>query len=157
MYAAVADLRRTLILAMVVMGAPTWQPGRIHQLAKMKLMDLIALYLSMLPDGAEHQQAARMAAGGWTRDQVITAIRDLEAPYEEVGGWQRAMKIIGSAGGQGPGADLDDAGLDLVGGGLGKRGAAAGLAELGVDDAVGLAGAMAPGADQAVELLAEGG
>ena len=39
----------------------------------------------------------------------------------------------------------------------GQRGAAAGLAELGVDDAVRLAGAVAPGADQAVELLAQGG
>ncbi len=74
-----------------------WQPGRIHQLAKMKLMDLIALYLSMLPNGAaERDQVARTAAGGWTRDQVITAIRNLEAPYEEVGGWPRAMQLIGA-------------------------------------------------------------
>jgi hypothetical protein len=75
----------------------TWQPGRIHQLAKMKLIDLIALYQSMLPNQAgEHDQVAQMAAGGWTRDQVITAIRNLEAPYEEVGGWKRAMQIIGA-------------------------------------------------------------
>jgi hypothetical protein len=74
----------------------TWQPGRIHQLAKLKLIDLIALYQSMLPtQPGEHDQTAQMAAGGWTRDQVITAIRNLEAPYEEVGGWQRAMQIIG--------------------------------------------------------------
>jgi hypothetical protein len=72
-----------------------WQPGRIHQLAKMRLIDLIALYQSMLPGkGGEHDQAAQTAAGGWTKDQVITAIRNLEAPYEDVGGWQRAMKII---------------------------------------------------------------
>jgi hypothetical protein len=96
MYAAVTDVRRALVLAVISMDAPDWQPGRIHQLAKMKLMDLIALYLSMLPDGAEHEQVARVAAGGWTRDQVITAIRNLEAPYEKVGGWQRAMKIIGA-------------------------------------------------------------
>lgn len=75
----------------------TWQPGRIHQLAKMKLIDLIAVYQSMLPTQAgEHGQVAQMAAGGWTRDQVITAIRNLEAPYEEVGGWKRAMQIIGA-------------------------------------------------------------
>ena len=75
----------------------TWQPGRIHQLAKMKLIDLIALYQSMLPNQAgEHDQVAQMAAGGWTRDQVITAIRNLEASYEEVGGWKRAMQIIGA-------------------------------------------------------------
>ena len=75
----------------------TWRPGRIHQLAKMKLIDLIALYQSMLPNQAgEHDQVAQMAAGGWTRDQVITAIRNLEAPYEEVGGWKRAMQIIGT-------------------------------------------------------------
>src|SRR5271170_5544896 len=61
------------------------------------------------------------------------------------------------AGREGPGPDLGDAGLDLVGGGLGQGRAAAGLAELGVDNAVGLAGAVAPGADQAVEFLAEGG
>ena len=75
----------------------TWQPGRIHQLAKMKLIDLIALYQSMLPNQAsEHDQVAQMAAGGWTRDQVITAIRNLETPYEDVGGWKRAMQIIGA-------------------------------------------------------------
>ena len=80
----------------------TWRPGRIHQLAKMKLIDLIALYQSMLhqsmlPNQAgEHDQLAQMAAGGWTRDQVVTAIRNLEAPYEEVGGWKRAMQIIGA-------------------------------------------------------------
>ena len=75
----------------------TWPPGRIHQLAKMKLIDLIALYQSMLPARpGEHDQVAQMAAGGWTRDQVITAIRNLEAPYEEVGGWKRAMQIIGA-------------------------------------------------------------
>jgi hypothetical protein len=75
----------------------TWQPRRIHQLAKMRLIDLIALYQSMLPSQAgEHDHAAQMAAGGWTRDQVITAIRNLEAPYEEVGGWKRAMQIIGA-------------------------------------------------------------
>jgi hypothetical protein len=75
----------------------TWQQERIHQLAKMKLIDLIALYQSMLPTQAgEHDHAAQMAAGGWTRDQVITAIRNLEAPYEEVGGWKRAMQIIGA-------------------------------------------------------------
>lgn len=75
----------------------TWQPGRIHQLAKMKLIGLIAVYQSMLPTQAgEHGQVAQMAAGGWTRDQVITAIRNLEAPYEEVGGWKRAMQIIGA-------------------------------------------------------------
>jgi hypothetical protein len=75
----------------------TWQPGRIHQLAKMKLIDLIALYQSMLPNQAgENDQVAQMAAGGWTRDQVITAIRNLEAPYEEVGGWKCAMQLIGA-------------------------------------------------------------
>jgi len=79
----------------------TWQPGRIHQLAKMKLINLIALYQSMLPNQAgEHDQVAQMAAGGWTRDQVITAIRNLEAPYEEVGGWKRAMQIGCPRGGQ---------------------------------------------------------
>jgi hypothetical protein len=73
----------------------TWQPGRIHQLAKMRLIDLIALYQSMLPDTTgEHDQVAQTAAGGWTKDQVITAIRNLEAPYEQVGGWKRAMEII---------------------------------------------------------------
>jgi hypothetical protein len=44
-----------------------------------------------------HEQVAQTAAGGWTRDQVITAIRNLEAPYEEVGGWQRAMQILGAS------------------------------------------------------------
>jgi hypothetical protein len=78
-------------------AALTWQRGRIHQLAKMKLIDLIALYQSMLPDGVgEHDQVARTAPGGWTKDQVITAIRNLEAPYDEVGGWARAMRIIGA-------------------------------------------------------------
>ena len=76
---------------------PTWQRGRIHELARTRLIDLIALYQSMLPDGAaEHDQVARSAAGGWTKDQVITAIRNLEAPYDEVGGWARAMLIIGA-------------------------------------------------------------
>ena len=76
---------------------PTWQRGRVHELARMKLIDLIALYQSMLPDATgEHDQVARTAPGGWTKDQVITAIRNLEAPYDEVGGWARAMRIIGA-------------------------------------------------------------
>jgi hypothetical protein len=79
-------------------SAPAWQPGRIHQLAKMRLVDLIALYQSMLPnETGAHDQVAQTAAGGWTKDQVITAIRSLEAPYEDVGGWQRAMEIIGAS------------------------------------------------------------
>jgi hypothetical protein len=77
-----------------------WQPGRIHQLAKMRLIDLIALYQSMLQSKTgEHDQVARATAGGWTKDQVITAIRNLEAPYEEVGGWKHAMVVIGQASG----------------------------------------------------------
>ena len=68
-------------------------------MAKMKLMDLIALYQSMLPNKTGHEQVAQTAAGSWTKDEVITAIRNLEAPYEEVGGWRRAMQIIGSLGG----------------------------------------------------------
>src|SRR5260370_13833360 len=62
----------------------------------------------------------------------------------------------GLAGGEGPAAVGGDAGLARIGGGLRERGAAAGLAEFGVDDAVRLAGAMAPGADQAVEFLTQG-
>jgi hypothetical protein len=78
-------------------AALSWQPGRIHQLAKMKLIDLIALYQSMLPnETGGHDQVAQMAAGGWTKDEVITAIRNLEAPYQEAGGWKRAMQIIGA-------------------------------------------------------------
>ena len=61
------------------------------------------------------------------------------------------------AAGDGPAADGVDAGPDLVGGGLGELGAAAGAAQFGVDDAVRLAGAVAPRADQAVEFLAERG
>src|SRR5689334_14984377 len=61
------------------------------------------------------------------------------------------------AAGDGPAADGVDAGLDLVGGGLRERRAAAGPAQLVVDDAVRLAGAMTPGADQAVEFLAQRG
>jgi hypothetical protein len=77
-----------------------WEPGRIHQLAKMRLIDLIALYQSMLQSQTgEHDRVALATAGGWTKDQVITAIRNLEAPYEEVGGWKRAMEIIGQASG----------------------------------------------------------
>jgi hypothetical protein len=88
---------RPYILAAVT---PAWQPGRIHQLAKMRLIDLIALYQSMLQSKTgEHDQVARATAGGWTKDQVITAIRNLEAPYEEVGGWKRAMEVIGQASG----------------------------------------------------------
>src|SRR6266516_6976357 len=63
----------------------------------------------------------------------------------------------GLAAGDGPAADGVDAGLDLVGGGLRERGAAAGPAQLIVDDTVGLAGSVAPGADQAIELLAQRG
>jgi hypothetical protein len=85
------------VLQPSVRAALPWQPGRIHQLAKMRLTDLIALYQSILPDGTD--QVAQTAAGGWTKDQVITAIRNLEAPYEEVGGWKRAMEIIGVDGG----------------------------------------------------------
>jgi hypothetical protein len=56
-------------------------PGRVHQLAKMRLIDLIALYQSMLPvTTAEHGQVARTAPDTWTKDQVVTAIRQLEAP-----------------------------------------------------------------------------
>jgi hypothetical protein len=74
-----------------------WQPGRIHQLARMRLTDLIVLYQSMLMgNGGAYDQAAQMVAGGWTKDQVITAIRNLEASYDEVGGWQCAMEIIGA-------------------------------------------------------------
>ena len=77
--------------------ALAWRPGRIHQLAKMRLIALIALYQSMLPnETGDNAQVAQIAAGGWTKDQVITAIRNLEAPYEEVGGWKPAMQIIGA-------------------------------------------------------------
>src|SRR5581483_5834717 len=61
------------------------------------------------------------------------------------------------AAGDGPAADLVDAGLDLVRGGLGQGRAAAGLAQVVVDDAVRLIGAVAPRADQAVEFLAQRG
>src|SRR5690242_20763283 len=61
------------------------------------------------------------------------------------------------AAGDGPAADGIDAGLDLVGGGLRERRAVAGPAQLVVDDAVRLAGAVTPGADQAVEFLAQRG
>lgn len=91
-------VRRTgLVVLGTVPAVLAWQPGRIHQLARMRLIDLIALYQSMLPGKTgEHDHAARTAVGGWTKDQVITAIRDLEAPYEAVGGWKRAMEIIGA-------------------------------------------------------------
>ena len=63
----------------------------------------------------------------------------------------------GLAAGDGPAADHVDAGLDLVGRGLGKLGSAAGAAQFGVNDAVWLAGAVAPRADEAVEFLAQRG
>lgn len=99
-------IRRTGRMALGIGVRPSaavtlaWQPGRIHQLAKMRLINLIALYQSMLQSKTgEHDQVARATVGGWTRDQVITAIRNLEAPYEEVGGWKRAMVVIGQASG----------------------------------------------------------
>src|SRR5262245_21778536 len=63
----------------------------------------------------------------------------------------------GLAAGDGPAADGVDTVADLVRGGLRERRAAAGPAQLVVDDAMRLAGAMTPGADQAVEFLAQGG
>jgi hypothetical protein len=33
----------------------------------------------------KHVQVAQAAADTWTKDQVITAIRNLEAPYDQVG------------------------------------------------------------------------
>ena len=63
----------------------------------------------------------------------------------------------GLAAGDSPAADHVDASLDLVSGGLRELGAAAGAAEFGVDNAVRLTGAVAPGADQAVEFLAQRG
>src|ERR1700689_2262624 len=61
------------------------------------------------------------------------------------------------AAGDGPATDRVDTGLDLVRGRLREWRAAAGTAEFGVDDAVRLAGAVTPGADEAVEFLAHGG
>jgi hypothetical protein len=61
------------------------------------------------------------------------------------------------AAGDGPATDLVDASLDLVRGGLRQGRAAAGLAQVVVDDAVRLVRAVAPRADQAVEFLAQRG
>ena len=53
----------------------------------------------------------------------------------------------GLTAGDGPAADGVDAVADLVGGGLRERRAAAGPAQLVVDDAMRLAGAVTPGPD----------
>ena len=64
---------------------------------------------------------------------------------------------MGLAAREGPAADGVDASPDLIRGGLRQRRAAAGAAQFGVDDPVRLAGAVAPGSDQAVEFLPERG
>lgn len=63
------------------------------------LTSFVGRAAAMLPNETGHEQVAQTAAGSWTKDEVITAIRNLEAPYEEVGGWRRAMQIIGPVGG----------------------------------------------------------
>src|SRR5689334_14438308 len=63
----------------------------------------------------------------------------------------------GLAARDGPVADGVDTGADLVRGRLRQRRTAASPAQVGMDDPVRLAGAVAPGPDQAVELLPQRG
>ena len=71
-----------------------------------------------------------------------------------IGGWRGPGR---SAAGGGPLADHVDARADLVRGRLGQRRPAARPAEVIVDDPVRLTGPVVPGADQAVQLLAQRG
>ena len=88
---------------------------------------------------------------------VSGAHGDSEALGQASGTGAETSLGAGLAAGDGPAADGVDTIADLVGGGLRERRAAAGPAQVVVDDAVRLAGAVAPRADQAVELLAECG
>ena len=81
--------------------------------------------------------------------------REAEAPFPVHAAAGRPGEELTA--GDGPAADGVDAVADLVRGGLRERRAAAGPAQLVVDDAMRLAGAVAPRAHEAVELLAEHG
>jgi hypothetical protein len=112
--------------------------------------------------GRVKARRAGSAMGGWGKGDVLGEGWDAMSECQTFRSWskkyfEKLAQRGALAAGEGPLADHLDAGLDLVGWGLRDGGAAAGGAELGVDDAVRLAGAVAPGADQAVELLAEGG
>src|SRR5690242_19558602 len=93
------------------------------------------------------RRSLRVKPCGWP-------VRWLQAPTRPLSSFRsaaRAWRLTGGA------ADGVVAIADLVSGGLRERRAAAGPAQVVVDDAVRLAGAVDPGPDQAVELLSQGG
>lgn len=59
----------------------TWPgPSRVHELSKLSNLDLRGLLYRMLAGKALGQEVED-AMATWDRDQLITAIRDLEDPY----------------------------------------------------------------------------
>ena len=64
--------------------------SRVHQLARMSTLELIGLYTRMLragqPEGSLQTAQTAISGGGghpeeaWDRDQLVTAIRNLEDP-----------------------------------------------------------------------------
>ena len=68
---------------MTVTG-PFWTDGfteppplsRVHELGRKSRTELAAIYIRMCGSS----RSARMAVSGWNRDQIITAIRNIEDP-----------------------------------------------------------------------------
>src|ERR1700728_4579800 len=115
--------------------------------------DAVAEWRAVQPGLGVRRDGKRwLGSGRW---HVLPALR--AKVTSTTGETDPRQTVPGLPPGQGPLADLLDPRPDLLGRGLREGGTAARLPELVVDDAVRLAGSVAPGADQAVELLADRG
>lgn len=54
--------------------------SRVHELGRLSRTDLLAIYTQLLMTHHDSSQAATAAVSGWDRDQIITAIRNIEDP-----------------------------------------------------------------------------
>ena len=58
------------------------QVSRVHELARLSALDLRTLYIRMIaePGSMAGPHSKEMMSAGWDRDQLVTAIRDIEDP-----------------------------------------------------------------------------
>ncbi len=60
-------------------AAPDPPRSRVHELGRLPFIELAAIYLSLLSD---ENRTGKTGIKGWSRDRLITAIRNLELSYE---------------------------------------------------------------------------